>query len=244
MNYDPGPIPKALAQPKPLVGSFSMLNQYLNCPHAAFHRYIAKTYPYVQSDAAKEGDAIHRAMENRLRIKQPLPPRYAQWEPFAKPFDGFHDGTRAQGAPRQALGVEFKIGVDKDGKPCDYFGKNVWFRGRIDVAVVRDRNAYILDWKSGSSKYENPFELEVGAVLLQARFNASTIRGQYAWLAENRLGILYDLSDTNKTFAKMRHLMEEIEHDRARDWFEKRKSGLCGWCDCTHCENHFVARPR
>lgn len=228
MNYDP----------KPLVGSFSMLNQYLNCPHAAFHRYVAKTYPYVQSEAAKEGDAIHLAMENRLRIKQPLPPKYAQWEPFAKPFDGFHDDTR------EALGVELKIGIDKDGKPCDYWGKGVWFRGRIDLVVVRDRTAYILDWKSGSSKYENPFELEIGAVLLQARFNASTIKGQYAWLAENRLSVMHDLSGTNATFARMRHLMEEIKRDRERDWFEKRKSGLCGYCNCTHCENRFVARAR
>ncbi len=232
MNYDPGPIPKALVRSKPLVGSHSLLNQYLNCPHATFHRYVAKTYPYVQSNAAKEGDAVHLAMENRLRIKQPLPPKYAQWEPFAKPFDG------------RTILIEQKIGIDKDGKPCDYWGSNVWFRGRIDAAVVQGGKGYICDWKSGGSKYEDPFELEIGAVLLQAKFNVSAIKGQYAWLAENRLGVLYDLSDTNKTFAKMKHLMEEIERDRARDWFEKRKSGLCGYCSVEKCEHHFVARPK
>jgi hypothetical protein len=238
MNYDPGPVPKALVRPKPLVGSFSMLNQYRNCPHATFHKYIAKTYPYEETPAMAEGNAIHLAMENRLRIKQPLPPEYAQWEPFAKPFDAHGDSGS------NAVVVELKLGIDKDGKPCDYWGKDIWFRGRLDAAIVKGGKAYLVDWKSGSSKYEDPFELEIGAVLLQARFDAGTIRGQYAWLAENRLGTLYDLSDTNKTFAEMRHLMEEIERDRARDWFEKRKSGLCGWCSCTHCENHFVARPR
>ncbi len=229
MNYDAGPIPKALVRSKPLVGSYSLLNQYLNCPHATFHKYIAKTYPYVQSEAAKEGDAIHLAMENRLRIKQPLPPKYAQWEPFAAPFD------------RRAVRVEQKLAIDKKGEQCGYWDKDVWFRGRIDVAVEDLGRVYIVDWKSGSSKYEDPFELEIGAVLFQANFLTNTAKGQYAWLAENRLGVLYDLSDTNKTFAKMKHLMEEIERDRARDWFEKRKSGLCGWCDCSHCENHFVA---
>lgn len=238
MTYDPVPLPAILDRrippaQKPLVGSYSLLNQYLNCPHATFHRYIAKSYPYIQSEAAKEGDAVHLAMENRLRIKQPLPPKYAQWESFAKPFDAY-------ASPR--LLIEEKLGIVKDGKPCDYWGKDVWFRCRIDTAVLGAANkAYIADWKSGSSKYENEFELEIGAVLLQAKHNVTTIKGNYAWLAENRMGVLYDLSNTNKTFAKMKHLMDEIERDRARDWFEKRKSGLCGWCSCAHCENHFVA---
>jgi len=236
--HDPGPIPKALVRHKPLVGSYSLLNQYLNCPHAAFHKHIAKTYPYVETEAVKEGNDIHLAMENRLRIKQPLPPKYAQWEPFAAPFDAYGDSGS------NAVAVELKVGIDKHGKPCEFFAQNVWFRGKIDATIIRNGTAYLVDWKSGGSRYEDPFELEIGAVLLQAKFNAIKIVGQYAWLAENRLGQLYDLSDTNKTFAKMKHLMEEIERDRARDWFEKRKSGLCGWCNCTHCENHFVARPK
>lgn len=234
MNADPGPIPAFLdrARQKPLVGSYSLLNQYLNCPHATFHKYVAKTYPYVETPAMAEGNAIHLAMENRLRIKQPLPPKYAQWEPFAAPFDG-----------RQVL-VEEKLGITRDGKPCAFFDKDVYFRGKIDAAVVDGEKAYICDWKSGGSKYEDPFELEIGAVLLQAKYNVSTIKGNYCWLAENRLGILYDLSDTNKTFAKMKHLMDEIERDRARDWFEKRKSGLCGWCPVEGCEHYFVARAK
>jgi hypothetical protein len=89
MNADPGPIPAFLnrTKQKPLVGSYSLLNQYLNCPHATFHKYIAKTIPFIETPAMAEGNAIHLAMENRLRIKQPLPPKYAQWEPFVQPLD-------------------------------------------------------------------------------------------------------------------------------------------------------------
>lgn len=235
MNNDPGPIPAVLdrTKPKPLVGSYSLLNQYTNCPHATFHKYIAKTYPYVETEAMKEGNAIHLAFENRLRIKQPLPPKYAQWEPFAAPFDA-----------HQFKQAEEKLGIRANGSPCAFFDQDVWFRGKIDMSVCRGDKAYIIDWKSGGSKYEDPFELEIGAVLLQAKHNVTSIKGQYAWLAENRLGQLYDLSDTNATFVKMKHLMDEIERDRARGWFEKRQSGLCGWCPCSKCEHHFVARPK
>lgn len=235
MNADPGPIPAFLdrAKQKPLVGSYSLLNQYMNCPHATFHKYVAKTYPYVETPAMAEGNAIHLAMENRLRIKQPLPPKYAGWEGFVEPLE-----RRTQPL------IEEKLGIRQNGSPCGFFDKDVFFRGKIDVALVDGSKAYIVDWKSGGSKYEDPFELEIGAILLQAKYNASAIKGQYAWLAENRLGTLYDLSDTNKTFAKMKHLMDEIERDRSRDWFEKRKSGLCGWCVVESCEHYFVARAK
>jgi hypothetical protein len=223
---------------KPLIGSYTFLKAYQNCPHQMRAKYITKEVPYVETEAMKEGNAIHLAMENRLRIKQPLPPKYAQWEGFAVPFDAYGDSGS------NAVAVELKAGIDKHGKPCEFFAQNVWFRGKIDAAVIRNGTAYVVDWKSGGSKYEDPFELEIGAVLLQAKFNAIKIAGQYAWLAENRLGQLYDLSDTNKTFAKMKRLMEEIERDRTRDWFEKRKSGLCGYCPCEGCEHHFVARSK
>ena len=53
------------------------------------------------------------------------------------------------------------------------------------------------DWKFGSSKYEDPFELEVGAVLLQAKYpKATKLVGRYVYPVENKLGQMYDLSAT------------------------------------------------
>lgn len=232
---DPGPIPAFLDRTKgqPLVGTYTALRNYLNCPHAMFHRNIAKTYPFVETDAIRYGNAIHSAFEKRLRDKTPLPETMAQWEQFAAPFDA-----------REVL-VEQKLGVDANGKPCDFFAKNVWFRVKIDAAVLGDTKAYLCDWKSGGSKYEDPFELEIGAMLLHAKYpTLQKIVGQFAWLAENRIGTLHALGDTFGTFKKMQHLMSEIERDRARGWFEKRQSGLCGYCPCEGCEHHYVARPK
>ena len=82
-------------------------------------------------------------------------------------------------------------------------------------------------------------------MLLQAKYpKATKLVGRYVYPVENKLGQLYDLSNTDVTFARMKHLMDEIERDRARGWFEKRKSGLCGFCPCSDCEHHFVARPK
>ena len=171
---------------KPIIGSYTALRNYQNCPLAMYHRNIAKTYPFVMTDAVRLGNDIHKAFEHRLRDKEPLPPLFAKWESFAAPFDG------------KPVHVELSLGITKDGKPCGFWDKDCWFRGKIDTALVSGNRAHLFDWKSGSSKYEDPFELEISAVLLQAKFpKATQIEGRYVYLAEDRLGMCHDLSETN-----------------------------------------------
>jgi hypothetical protein len=233
MNNDPGPIPAFLDRTK-LIGTYTILNTYKNCPHQMEARYIKKnTGPFIETPEMKWGNDVHSAFELRISTRKPLPISMAQWEEFAKPFD-----------PHSVL-VEQKLGIEADAKPTGFWDKDCWFRGKSDAAIIKDSTCYIADFKTGGSKYEDPFELEIGAVLLQAKYpRVTTIKGNYIWLKENRSGGMYDLSDTNATFAKMKRLMGEIERDRARGWFEKRQSGLCGWCPCSGCEHHFVARPK
>lgn len=226
---DPGPMPAFLdrSKKKPLVGSYSLLSAYKNCPHQMCERYVTRKYPFVGSPESRWGDEVHKAMELRVGGQKPLPVNMAQWEKFAKPFDG-----------RGAI-AERQLGITRDGKPCGFFDNEVWFRGKVDVTLINGAQAYIADWKSGNSKYEDPFELECGALLVRARhIECTTIRGQYVWLKEDRLGNLYDLSHARETFIKIRDMMEEIDTlIRGGSDFEKRKSGLCGWCPVKDCEH-------
>src|SRR5262249_6817281 len=97
----------------------------------------------------------------------------------------------------------------------------------------------LLDWKTGGSKYEDPFELEVGAVLLHAKFpHLKKIVGQFCWLKEDRLGRMYDLSDTRKTWLEITRIMDGILRLRQGGEFPARKGPLCGWCADTTCEHN------
>jgi len=233
---DAGPIPDFLDRTKApkLVGTYTILNTYKNCPHQMSRRYITKDLgAFVETPEMKFGNDVHSAFELRISTRKPLPVSMAQWEEFAKPFD-----------PHEVL-VEQKLGITREGKPTGFWDQDCWFRGKSDAVIIKGNTAYVADFKTGGSKYEDPFELEVGAVLLQAKYpRVSTVKGNYIWLRENRSGAMHQLSDTNATFAKMKHLMDEIERDRARGWFEKRKSGLCGYCSVADCEHYFVARPK
>jgi hypothetical protein len=226
--YDPGPIPAFLDRTK-LCYTFSNLNCYENvCPYQFYERYIKKTVPFVETEAMRYGTKVHEAMEHRIARNKPLHPDFAQWEPFAAPFDAM---------PTKC---EFKAGITVDGNPCDFFDNaRVWLRGKLDCVASNGEKAYLIDWKSGSSKYENRFELDVGALMLHAANPVlKKIVGNYVWLKENRLGEMYDLSDTRHAWTKVTGIVKKIERDRKTGEFEKRPGPLCGFCDVKHCEHN------
>ncbi len=227
-------MPNLPAQmPKPLVFSYTILNNYDNvCPYQTFRRYVKKDLPFVETEAMKKGNEIHSAMEYRIGGK-PLPNHMLHWEPLVSAV-----------ADRKAK-AELKLGITAEGKPTDFFGRDVWCRGKADAVMINGNSAFLIDWKSGGSKYENSFEIELQALLLKAANpHLTKVAGCYVWLAENRMGVTHDLSDFNSTWAKVNNIVEQIEDDMASGEWEKRKGPLCGYCPCTDCEHHHVARPK
>lgn len=212
---------------RPLVYSYSLLNNYENvCPHQTWRRYVKKDLKYVESDPMKWGNDAHTALEYRLGGK-PLPPKMQQWEPLIAPL-----------AERKGI-AEQQLGITKGAKSCGFFDDGVWFRGKIDVTLIEGSTAVIVDYKTGNSSYESPFELETNALLLHAKHPyLKQIKGFYIWLKENRVGQPYDL-DTNAAWHKVRELTDKFEADKT---FEKKRSGLCGYCNVEDCENRFAAR--
>ena len=219
---------------KKLVGTYSILNSYRNCPHQMGRRYVVKDLgPYVETPEIAWGNKVHLAMEQRVQGGKPLPVEMQGWEVFAAPLAAHEAGVRC----------ELKLGVTQDFLPCDFWAEDVWFRGKLDVAMIKGPNAYIVDWKTGKSTYEDPLELETGAALLRAKFShIEKITGNYVWLKENRLGERYDLSDTRQTWSTVQRLMDEIaakvkSTDPVWDVWEKQPSGLCSWCPVKDCEH-------
>lgn len=216
---------------KPLVYTFTMLNTYRNCGHQMERRYITRDIPYVQSEAAKYGDEGHQALARRVGARQILPDKFAHAEKHAAALDG-----------RNAL-TELKLAVTKQGRSTGYWDADCWFRGQADVFMLQGSKAYIRDWKFGSGKYEDPFELETNALLLKSKYpEIQIVRGDYCYIKEDRCSQSYDLSRFQDTWNELNRLVGLIEADRARGAFEKRKSGLCGWCSVTDCEHHYVAK--
>lgn len=213
---------------RPLVWSYSLLHCFRDiCPHQGEARYIDKSIKFVETDAIKFGNAGHTAFEQRVGGARPLPPEFQQWENFAAPFDG------------RSATVEQWYYIDDTGRACDRFAKNKYGHGKLDLVLIEDETAFLNDWKFGSGKYEDPFELEVGALLLHAKHpHLKKIYGTYTWCKENRVSQVYDLSDTQKTWNEVNSIMQELYTWRKLGEYPKRRSGLCGWCQRFDCDQN------
>lgn len=219
--------------PKPFVLSYSALNCYESvCPHQFFRRYIKKDTPFVMTPDAQYGNDTHKAMELRVGGGKPLPQKLEALEGVALAF-------QVRGAK-----TEEQMGLTAEGRPTGFFDENVWYRGKIDVTIIVGDVAYLPDYKSGKTIREDPLELELNAVMLHARHpHLKKIVGQYVWTPDLYgtrlqpvLGPMHDVSNTPQAWQHIRRIAAAIENDRKADEFEKRRSGLCGWCDVLDCE--------
>lgn len=209
------------------VWSYSFLSTYDRCPSQAAAKYVNKNYPYDgESEALRWGNAVHSAMEHRINSGQRLPDDMQQWEQFVSPLLGEHPHIEA----------ELKLGVRKDWSPCGFFDKDVYGRGKLDVPIIVHGadTAILFDWKTGK-EWEDPLELKINAVLLKAKYpHLKEIVGAYAWLKENKWGIIYDLSDTDSTKEWIDETMYKAE---LNNFWVPRKNALCGWCALKSCPN-------
>ena len=216
---------------RPLVGTYTLLNNFKNvCEHQTYRRYVIKDQKYVETPEMAWGNKVHTAFEKRIGKGQVLPDDMRQWEHFAQPFDKFK------------VLVEQKWGMTEQARKTGYFDNDVFFRGKADAVVVEGEKAMINDFKTGGSKYEDPFELATNALLLKVQFpEVKKVVGRYIWLKENRAGQMYDLSDFKGTWGEIRRLMNLIAEKRKSGEWVKKKSGLCSWCSVQDCEHW---RPR
>jgi hypothetical protein len=217
---------------KPLVYSYTLLKTADTCLYKCFRQYVKRDLPFDKTPEIKWGEDVHNAMEYRIGGK-PLPENMRHWEPLVVAY------------VERGAKPEKKTGITKLGNPTGFFDKDVWLRCKIDTTMLNGTAVFLADWKTGNSKYEDPFELEIQALTLKAAIpQVNKIAGHYVWLKENRVGEVHDLSDFNATWSKINNKVEVIEDCMATGEWPKTKSGLCGYCAVKDCENWYEAKRK
>lgn len=217
----------------PLQFSFSFLSQDDNCPEAARHLFVLRTYK--KSFAKLEGGIDdHKVLEQRLRYKEPLPSALQKAEPLVVALE-------QRGEPR----VEVSLGVDRNLQPIGFW--DGWLRGKYDVTVkLAPTRGFIGDWKSGKIR-ESSDQLEIGALLwFAADAELQEVTGANLWLrsaeigAAPKLGVPYTFKreDSGRRWAKWLARMNTIEkRDPTKEW-ERREGALCSWCPIKVCPHY------
>jgi CRISPR/Cas system-associated exonuclease Cas4 (RecB family) len=211
-----------------MVISYSFVNDYVNCPRKAYHKYVLRDLPKEDTHALRHGYVLHKIMEDAINQNKEVPKEYAPYEKYLRAIRTL-----------QTVKAEVKVAADSNGVACGYYSKEVAFRGKVDVLITTPDEAVLVDWKTGKVR-EDPYELEVQASLVSINNpTISCISGYYVWLAEGRVGKRFPLNKVADTFKNLQRIREEA---MLRATWEPKPNPLCGWCPLLSCE--FNRRPK
>jgi hypothetical protein len=168
------------------------------------------------------GNEVHGALEHHLNGTKHLPEKYAEYLPMVE---------RVRQQPGKRL-VEYKFGVTAGFKETTFFGKDVWFRGVIDVGVVGPKTAVLLDWKTGKPKVDGD-QLKLFAAAGFATFPyLEKINTGYVWLAHSKMDTqTFNRADLPEIWQEFTPRVIRMVKALDEDKFPPKPSGLCRqWC--------------
>lgn len=211
----------------PLPWSHSALQDFNTCPKAYYHKRIAKDVIDTPGEAALWGDRVHKAFELYL-TGAPL-------DPELEIYAGMLDEVRRK--PGE-LFAEQKLAINKRLQPCDWFDKDVWMRGIIDVLIKDGPTAWVLDWKTGKQK-SDPRQLKLSALLIFIHHpGVRNCITEFHWLKTgNVTGATYFRHQEADLWGEMLPDLQRYRMAFKHEIFVPRQSGLCKqWCSVLSCE--------
>src|SRR5438309_2223664 len=79
------------------------------------------------------GNEVHDTIADRINKATPLPE--------SMPYEHLVAPLVQYGAV-----AEKKLGMTKEGRPCDFFADDVFLRGKLDAPIVAGDQALLVDW--------------------------------------------------------------------------------------------------
>lgn len=212
----------------PLPWSYTSLDDFANCPRAYFEKKIAKSVVEEKTEALVWGDRVHKAFEARQRDGTPLPEEMIEHEPYMKKLaemPGNH-------------WTEQRIALNIAAQPCEFFDKDVWFRGLIDYYKIHDSKGLIVDYKTGKphSKFD---QLRLCAIyLFTLHPDVHSIDVRFYWTqTQTTTGATYTRDSKDELWTKFIPTLKQYAQAFKDDIWQPRPSGLCnGWCPVKSCE--------
>lgn len=212
--------------------SYSYLQAFETCPRRFYLTKIAKKVVEPQTAATIHGNEVHKAIENAVVGRAPLPEKYAQ----------YGEMVNAVLAAPGTKHAEMKFGLTAKLTPTGFFAKDVWLRGVLDLAVVREKSAIVIDWKTGKPKTDGDQMALFAAASFSVFPNVATVKTGYAWLANNLLDTkTFKREDAEGIWNSFKPRVARINIAVETGDFPPRPSGLCkNWCpvgqaNCEFC---------
>lgn len=230
-------LPLKNPQGKHFAWSHTALAQYRTCPNQYAGSRFYEKVKFVETEATRWGNTVHKALENRLKGKAPeLPPGMQKWDKYCR---AFLDAADKKGG---ALHAELKITINRNFHLTSWFGSDAFGRCMLDVVIDCGDTVYIYDWKTGKKKHD-PAQLRTNAAMAHLRFpDAEKFVTKYVWLIEDgseaTTGEIIPVEDIPDIWGEIIRQIVVLEESWMLECFPLRPSGLCyGWCGYKQCSS-------
>jgi len=210
--------------------SYSSLSLFQQCPKKYYHLRVVKDVVDPPSDQIRYGLEVHKAAEDYIKDGVPLAP-YLSYMQTAL------DALIAK--PGEKL-CEYKMGLTEDMQACDFYAKNVWWRGIADLVILNGDEAKILDYKTGKSTYADTKQLEILSLATFKHFpQVTTVKAGLLFVVHTAF-VKADF-DSDKQDELWKYWTKETDRLKAaydNDVWNPKTNFTCkAWCnvrDCAH----------
>ena len=217
--------------------SYSSIKTFDQCPKKYFHLKVVQDVKDEGNEASRYGNDAHAAAEAYIKDGTPIPDTYAVMRPVVEALSKFPGDKH----------TELRLGIkrtDSGFEPCGFFDKDVWYRGIVDLLIVKGKTAYLIDYKTGkNAKYADMKQLDLMAGAVFIHFpNVVRIKSGLAFVVSNEFPKKDHVRENlNQYLAVFDDQLDQLEAAMDNGIWNAKTSPLCGWCPVTTCEHW---RPR
>lgn len=214
-----------------MTTSFSSLKSYETCPRKFHEEKVLKLYPFQETEATRYGTLVHKLAENYVRDGEPLPENLKHLE-------------RALEVLRQIPGdkhCELEMGITETGEPCEFNDPNAWIRGIADLLIVNGSKGYVLDYKTGSSRYPDTDQLLLMSLMAFARFpELQSVKAALMFFKDNVfVRESYTRESAMESMASWKQRVERLDTAHRTSFWPERPNGLCRrYCPVRSCAHN------
>jgi CRISPR/Cas system-associated exonuclease Cas4 (RecB family) len=208
--------------------SYSALKEYENCPKKYYEIRVAQNYTVVPSEQMIYGTEVHKALEDYVKDGKELALNYLRFKPAA---DALID------IPGEKY-PEYEMALFRDKTPCDFADSNRWVRGIVDLLIVDGDYAFIVDYKTGSSKYPDPKQLRLMSLMTFAHFpNVNKIKAGLLFVMHGSFVTEeYTREDLDKSWAKFNGPLGRLDNSYDNNVWPPNPTPLCKYCPVKSCD--------
>lgn len=212
-----------------ITWSHSALKDYENCARKYHEVRVLKKHKQDKTEQIRYGEELHKAAEEYISGVT-LPQQFAFIQPML-------DALIAKEGTKHA---ELQLALDVNLQPCEWFSKDAWVRGIVDLLILDGSIAWVVDYKTGSNRYPDKGQLDLMALLIFAHHpEVKQVNAALLFVVKNSI-VKHKVmaADAEGLWWDYRERIARISAAHDNSVWNPKQSGLCPWCPVTSCEFH------